>query len=363
MGHSFQAKGLALAVLTTIFVLKQQNVRSFRMRHYTVVKGMVSVTTDRPLSSSKLFAASSAAAAPSVGNAMIPLDQDPSTKPFNPGPTINLNKKGTAKMNLFGFYYGLVACVMGIPWFIGLSIMQLVYRIFPKFDQTRKIPIFIGNIYGHVLLFLTRMYPTVTGRENLASVLGKDKEKKPRACMFVANHCSWVDIPFLACGVIGMRNYKMVSKSELLKIPVLSKSLKVADHVVLDRSDRKSQLQTYKKGVSYLKNNVHLVTFAEGTRSRDGRLQPFKKGAFKMAQATGSPIVPVSIKYANLVNPVDFAWPMRSASSVPAGVVIGKPIETEGKDDDQLLLEVRQAIIDNLPESQRPRSGTPDTAA
>jgi len=181
--------------------------------------------------------------------------------------------------------------------------------------------------------------------------------------MFVANHCSWVDIPFLACGVIGMRNYKMVSKSELLKIPVLSKSLKVADHVVLDRSDRKSQLQTYKKGVSYLKNNVHLVTFAEGTRSRDGRLQPFKKGAFKMAQATGSPIVPVSIKYANLVNPVDFAWPMRSASSVPAGVVIGKPIETEGKDDDQLLLEVRQAIIDNLPESQRPRSGTPDTAA
>jgi hypothetical protein len=92
------------------------------------------------------------------------------------GTAISLNKKGTAKMNLFGFYYGLVACVMGIPWFIGLSIMQLVYKIFPNFDQTRKIPIFIGNIYGHVLLFLTRMYPTVTGRENLASVLGKDKE-------------------------------------------------------------------------------------------------------------------------------------------------------------------------------------------
>lgn len=88
MGHSFQkAKGLALAALTAIFVLKQQNVRSFRMRHYTVVKGMASVTTDRPLSSSKLFAASSAAAAPSVGSAMIPLDQDPSTKPFNPGPS------------------------------------------------------------------------------------------------------------------------------------------------------------------------------------------------------------------------------------------------------------------------------------
>jgi 1-acyl-sn-glycerol-3-phosphate acyltransferase len=186
--------------------------------------------------------------------------------------------------------------------------------------------------------------------------------KSPRACMFVANHCSWLDVLFLACSVIGMNNYKMVSKTELLKVPILSKSLKVSDHVILDRKDRKSQLQAYKKGIHYLKEKVHLVTFAEGTRSRDGRLQPFKRGAFKMAQATGSPIVPVSIIYAHLVNPVDFAWPMRSAMSVPAEVIIGKPIETTNKDDDQLLIEVRQAIIDNLPESQRPKPDTPSSA-
>jgi len=154
----------------------------------------------------------------------------------------------------------------------------------------------------------------------------------------------------------------MVAKRELQKVPVLGKSLKVAGHVVLDRTDRKSQVQTYKKGVSWLNQNVHLCTFAEGTRSRDGRLQPFKKGAFKMAEAVGAPIVPVTIKYAHLVNPVEYAWPMRSARSVRAEIVIGKPIETKGKDDKDVLREVRQAIIDNLPECQRPEPGTPESA-
>jgi len=265
-------------------------------------------------------------------------------------------------MNLFGFYYGFIACFFGIFWFIGLTIMDLIYKMFPKYDPTRKIPVLIGNIFGHVLLSLTRCYPIVKGKENISSILGKDDQSSSRACMFVANHCSWMDIPFIACSVIGMKNYKMVSKKELLKVPILSKSLRVSDHVVLDRTDRKSQLQAYKKGIHYLKEKVHLVTFAEGTRSRDGRLQPFKRGAFKMAQATQSPIVPVSIKYAHMVNPVDFAWPMRSAMSIPAEVIIGKPIETANKDDDELLLEVRQAIIDNLPDSQRPKPDTPSSA-
>jgi 1-acyl-sn-glycerol-3-phosphate acyltransferase len=371
---SSSTKRVSFVAFATVASLNQLNVSSFRLSRISAVKPMVSsiptnspiasrFTSDRSLlSSSKLFVAA-ASAASNASTEMTSLeDKDPATKSFNPGPTINLSKSGFTKMNLFGFYYGLVACILGIPWFIALSTLQLIYKIFPKFDTTRKIPIMVGNIYGYTLLFLTRCFPTVKGRENLASVLGKDEQKNPRACMFVANHCSWVDIPFLACGVIGMRNYKMVSKSELLKVPILSKSLTVAGHVVLDRTDRKSQLQTYKKGVAYLKNNVHLVTFAEGTRSRDGRLQPFKKGAFKMAQATGAPIIPVSISYAHLVNPVEFAWPMRSAMSVPAGVVIGKPIETKDKDDEQLLLEVRQAIIDNLPESQRPKPETPASA-
>ncbi len=79
-------------------------------------------------------------------------------------------------MNLFGFYYGLVACMFGIFWFIGLSAMDLIYKIFPNYDPTRRIPVFIGNVYGHVLAFLTRCYPIVKGRENISNILGKDEQ-------------------------------------------------------------------------------------------------------------------------------------------------------------------------------------------
>ena len=112
--------------------------------------------------------------------------------------------------------------------------------------------------------------------------------------MFVANHNSWMDIPFMGI-VVGWRNYKLISKAELGKVPILGRSIKVGGHVMVDRSSRKSQLKTFKDGMKCLNDGVHLCAFPEGTRSKTGRLLPFKNGAFKMAIKTGSPIIPFSI--------------------------------------------------------------------
>lgn len=73
-----------------------------------------------------------------------------------------------------------------------------------------------------------------------------------RAAMYVANHSSWLDIPFLG-GTIGWRNYKIVAKKELLKVPILGPAIKVGGNVIVDRSDRKSQLRTLKNGIDWLK--------------------------------------------------------------------------------------------------------------
>lgn len=70
--------------------------------------------------------------------------------------------------------------------------------------------------------------------------------------MFVANHCSWDDIPFLGA-TIGWRNYKIVAKKELEKVPILGTAIRVAGNIEVDRSDRRSQLATLKKGIQYLK--------------------------------------------------------------------------------------------------------------
>lgn len=173
--------------------------------------------------------------------------------------------------------------------------------------------------------------------------------------MFVANHNSWMDIPFLGTA-IGWRNYKIISKAELAKVPILGKSIKVAGNIMVDRTDTRSQIKTLKMGIQYLKDGVHLCTFPEGTRTRTGRLTKFKNGAFKMAHKAGAPVIPVSIVGAEAVMPVHWMFPYRPARGV-ASVVIHEPVESVGKTEGELAEAVRASMISGLPPDQRPLEG------
>jgi 1-acyl-sn-glycerol-3-phosphate acyltransferase len=170
--------------------------------------------------------------------------------------------------------------------------------------------------------------------------------------MFVANHNSWMDIPFLGAS-IGWRNYKMIAKQELSKVPILGKAIKVGGNIMVARSDKRSQLNTLKLGMQYLKDGVHLCTFPEGTRTRTNRLTPFKNGAFKMAHKVGAPIIPISIVGAAAVHPCHWMFPMRPARGV-AKVVVHEPVASEGKSEGELADQVRKAMISGLPPEQLP---------
>jgi 1-acyl-sn-glycerol-3-phosphate acyltransferase len=170
--------------------------------------------------------------------------------------------------------------------------------------------------------------------------------------MFVSNHNSWMDIPFLGA-TIGWRNYKLISKAELGKVPILGKAIKVGGNIMVHRSDSRSQLKTLKTGIQYLKDGIHLCTFPEGTRSRTGRLTAFKNGAFKMAHKAGAPVIPISMVGAGRVMPVHWMFPYRPARGV-CSVVIHEPVESAGRTEMELAVAVRQAMIDGLPPEQRP---------
>lgn len=161
-----------------------------------------------------------------------------------------------------------------------------------------------------------------------------------------------MDIPYLGA-TIGWRNYKIVAKKELEKVPILGKAITVANHVKVDRSDRRSQLQTLKTGMQYLKDGVILCTFPEGTRSRNGKLSKFKNGAFKMAHKTGSPVIPLSIKNAHKVHPAHWMFPLRSARNL-CEVVVHEPIESNDKSEEELAEAVRKAMAEGLGSDQRP---------
>lgn len=96
-------------------------------------------------------------------------------------------------------------------------------------------------------MFLTRCTPKIENREILDKFF-----KTKQAGMICANHNSWMDIPFLGY-TAGWRNYKLIAKKELGKIPILGKAIRVGGHVMVDRTDRRSQLATLKTGMQWLK--------------------------------------------------------------------------------------------------------------
>lgn len=254
-------------------------------------------------------------------------------------------------LNPYAIYYGLTSIFLGLFWYAALTGIHFLYFITGgRIDKMKRMPVFVSQIWGESLLFAVRGRPIFSGREKL-----NEFYKTNQAAMFVANHNSWLDIPFIGAA-IGWRNYKLVSKAELGRVPILGKAIRIGGHLLLDRADRKSQLMTLRQGMDLLKDGVHLCTFPEGTRSKDGHLGPFKNGAFKMAHKVGAPVIPVSIVGAGAAMPYYWMFPFRAPRSVPVKVVIHDPISSIDKTEDELAQQVRAAVIAGLPEEQRPLS-------
>jgi 1-acyl-sn-glycerol-3-phosphate acyltransferase len=115
-----------------------------------------------------------------------------------------------------------------------------------------------------------------------------------RCSIFLANHISNLDPPVLFPLLPGRA--AVFLKRSLMKIPILGYGMRLASFIPVDRDGRvESAIESVQAAGRVLASGVHILSFVEGTRSRDGRLQPFKKGPFFLAMETGAPIVPVSI--------------------------------------------------------------------
>src|SRR5271156_2075113 len=125
-------------------------------------------------------------------------------------------------------------------------------------------------------------------------VTGRGLVPPPPACIFMSNHISTLDPPILLPLIPGRTSVFL--KRSLMKIPVLGYGMKLGDFIPVDRDGRlESAKESVRFGVRVLQSGLHVMTFPEGTRSRTGRLLPFKKGPFYLATESGAPVVPISI--------------------------------------------------------------------
>ncbi|MAX55649.1 MAG: 1-acyl-sn-glycerol-3-phosphate acyltransferase [Alcanivoracaceae bacterium] len=111
--------------------------------------------------------------------------------------------------------------------------------------------------------------------------------------VIVANHLSQFDI-FVLYGYLGV-DFRWVMKHELRKVPVIGICCEKLGHIFINRSDRDAAIASLNEARVRLSHGASVLFFPEGTRSRDGQLKPFKKGAFKMAQELQLPVLPVTL--------------------------------------------------------------------
>jgi len=178
------------------------------------------------------------------------------------------------------------------------------------------------------------------------SVDGLEKIVSGKTYLFLSNHQGNIDGPVL-CHAIP-RDWKALIKKEMMSLPLLSLVLKQLQFVPLERLNPMKARMGIERGARLLAEGNSFITFPEGTRSRDGRLGSFKKGAFVMAIKAQVPIIPVTIiGSASIQPPGSYAM-----SPGHIRVIFHDPIPTEGmgfEDRNHLIELTRQAIASKLP--------------
>jgi 1-acyl-sn-glycerol-3-phosphate acyltransferase len=188
---------------------------------------------------------------------------------------------------------------------------------------------------------------------------GVNEEKMDRPLVVAANHQSWFDVFVLAGFLPGRARF--VAKEELRKVPLFGAAWETCGHIRVNRGDRAEAVRSMNEaGARIRSERLNVIVFPEGTRSTDGRLLPFKKGAFVLALQTGVPILPVGISGSRAVMG-------KGSFRVRPGEIrvrVGDPIPVEGltvADRDTLLAQVRTEVLALMEDSDGQAPPEPTT--
>jgi len=177
------------------------------------------------------------------------------------------------------------------------------------------------------------------------TIVGKEKIQKGVPYVIISNHQSHIDIPAIITQ-LGIQ-FRWIIKKELLFIPLFGYALYASRNVFIKRSDRSQTIKSIQNGLKRLPIGVGLLFFAEGTRSPDGKIHSFKKGAFVTALEAKLPILPITINGSRKV------LPKGSVIFSPGliEVVVGDPIDSTNYSYDkleELIEKTRKTIVNSF---------------
>jgi len=167
--------------------------------------------------------------------------------------------------------------------------------------------------------------------------------------IFMANHQSDFDILVVLAHLPGQ--FRWIVKKELFNIPLFGAAMRNAGYIEIDRQSHEKAMMSLEEAARKIRAGKSIMSFPEGTRSKDENIKPFKKGMFYLAIKSGVPIVPISIIGAREI------MPKRSLQITPGQItmVIDRPIDVSGysvENRQELIDRVRNIITRNYEETQ-----------
>ncbi len=223
--------------------------------------------------------------------------------------------------------------VFFVPLFVVVTIvMSIMALVVTLFDKTGNAFRKLGGVWGWIGLWLSGVKLRMIGEENY----------DPNASyVIVSNHASMYDILAVLAGIKS--NLRIMAKIELSKVPLWGWAVKRGDFIFIRRGGNREALQSLLEAKQKLDEGKSAYIFADGTRSPDGTIQPFKRGAFTIASKSQKPVLPITILGSHKIMP-------RDTLNINGGtitLVIDKPILPDGKTDEELLAETHQVILAN----------------
>lgn len=170
-------------------------------------------------------------------------------------------------------------------------------------------------------------------------------------CIFACNHQSHFD-GLLIYGHLD-KHIRFVAKRELFKIPLFGMAIRAIGTIEVDRTGSDKDRQAMTNAVDAIHRGVSVMFFPEGTRSEDGVLKPFKKGAAMLAIQAQAPIVPLGVAGTKEILPKGSRWIRGGRRAV---ICVGRPIATKGKtveDRDAVTQQAAEAVATLVAHGER----------
>jgi 1-acyl-sn-glycerol-3-phosphate acyltransferase len=236
-------------------------------------------------------------------------------------------------------------------WFTAIAIVAppliLLFLIFRKEGIIFK-PV---RFFIRLGLAMVGVKVKVTGLENL---------DPQQAYILTPNHQSFIEVPLFVTYLDRYPAY--LAKKEVFKYPIFGYGIGLIKVVSVDRSNSPAAVESAKQATENIRQGKSYMVYPEGTRSKDGKLLPFKKGAFMMAIDAGVPVVPVTVSGATKI------MPKGEFKLFPSTVhiIVHEPISTAGYSRNnvaELMERTREKIYSALSEEEREATNYPSKSA